>query len=48
MVREHSALRYVHFMGWEVPFNIPLVEGMARFHGLSKVQVSLEGPILFQ
>ena len=35
-------------MGQEVPFNIPLVEGMACFHGLSKVQVNLEGPILFQ
>ena len=48
MVREHSALSYVHFVGQEVPFNIPLVEGMAHFHGFSKVWVNLEGPVLFQ
>ena len=35
------------FMGWEKPSKIPLVEGVAHFHGLSKVQVSLEGPVLF-
>ena len=36
------------FMGWEVPFSIPLMKGMACFYGLSKVRVNLEGPILFQ
>ena len=36
------------FMGWEVPFNIPLVEGMAHIHRLSKVRVNLEVPGLFQ
>ena len=33
VVRKCSALRYVHLMGWEVPFNIPLMEGMFCFMG---------------
>ena len=28
-----SALRYVSFMGWVLPFRIPLMRGMARIHG---------------
>ena len=37
MVREYSALRYESFMGWMVPFSLPLMRGMTCYHGLSKV-----------
>ena len=47
MVREYSGLRYVSFMGWVMPFRIPLMRGMTRIHGLSKVSGHLEGPELF-
>ena len=48
VVREHSALRYVHLWGGRYPsaflwWRVWLIS--MRF---SKVQVNLEGPVLFQ
>ena len=30
-------LRYESFMGWGIPFRLPLMRGVTHYHGLSKV-----------
>ena len=48
MVREHSVLRCVHSMGVGATLQHPTDGGYGSFYGLSKVQVNLKGPVLFQ